>query len=50
VPLPTDLKPGKYRLEIGVYSQADDSRWHVSDGQGNDAGDRLLLSEIDVKP
>jgi len=50
VRLPADLKPGKYRLEIGVYSQADNSRWRVYDAQGNDTGDRLLLSEIEVKP
>jgi hypothetical protein len=50
VPLPAGLKPGKYRLEIGVYSQADGSRWRVYDAQGNEAGDRLLLSEIGVKP
>ena len=50
VPLPADLKPGQYRLEIGVYSQADGSRWRVYDAQGNEAGDRLLLSEIEVKP
>ena len=50
VPLPADLKPGQYRLEMGVYSQADGSRWRVYDAQGNDAGDRLLLSRIEVKP
>jgi hypothetical protein len=50
VPLPADLKPGKYQLEIGVYSQADGSRWRAYDAQGNDAGDRLLLSEVEVKP
>jgi len=50
VPLPTDLKPGQYRLEIGVYSQADNARWRVYDAQGTDAGERLLLSEIEVRP
>ncbi len=45
---PADLKEGKYQLEIGVYSQADGSRWRVYDAQGQDAGDRLLLSEIEV--
>jgi len=50
VPLPADLKPGKYQLEIGVYSQADGLRWRVYDAQGNEAGDRLLLSEIEVQP
>jgi 4-amino-4-deoxy-L-arabinose transferase-like glycosyltransferase len=49
VPLPADLKAGAYRLEIGAYSQADGSRWRVVDAQGNDAGDRLLLNEMEVK-
>jgi 4-amino-4-deoxy-L-arabinose transferase-like glycosyltransferase len=49
VPLPADLKPGKYQLEIGVYSQADGSRWRVYDAQGNDAGERLLLSGIEIQ-
>jgi hypothetical protein len=48
VPLPANLKAGKYRLEIGAYSQADNVRWRVSDTHGNDAGDRLLLNEIEV--
>jgi 4-amino-4-deoxy-L-arabinose transferase-like glycosyltransferase len=48
VPLPADLKEGHYRLEIGVYSQADGARWRVVDAAGNDAGDRLLLNEIEV--
>jgi 4-amino-4-deoxy-L-arabinose transferase-like glycosyltransferase len=49
VPLLADLKEGQYRLEIGVYSQADGSRWRVVDAQGNEAGDRLLLNEIEVE-
>ncbi|CAG0932794.1 hypothetical protein TFLX_02760 [Thermoflexales bacterium] len=48
VPLPADLKEGKYRLEIGAYSQADGARWRVYDAQGQDVGDRLLLSEVEV--
>jgi hypothetical protein len=50
VPLPADLKPGQYRIELGVYSQADGSRWRVYDAAGDDRGDRLLLSKIEVKP
>ncbi len=50
VPLPADLRPGQYQIEMGVYSQADGSRWPVFDAQGNNAGDRLLLSRIEVKP
>jgi 4-amino-4-deoxy-L-arabinose transferase-like glycosyltransferase len=49
VPLPADLKPGTYQIEMGMYSQADNSRWHVYDAQGNDAGDRLLLSEVEIE-
>jgi hypothetical protein len=48
VPLPADLKPGQYQIETGVYSQADGSRWRAVDAQGNEAGDRLLLNEIEV--
>jgi 4-amino-4-deoxy-L-arabinose transferase-like glycosyltransferase len=48
VPLPADLKPGKYQIEMGVYSQADGSRWRVYDARGNDVGDRLLLKEIEL--
>jgi len=48
--LPCVLEPGTYQLEIGVYSQADGSRWHVIDAAGADRGDRLLLSSVEVKP
>lgn len=48
--LPCDIEPGTYQLEIGVYSQADGSRWRVLDAAGVDRGDRLLLSKLEVKP
>lgn len=48
--LPCVIEPGTYQLEIGVYSQADGSRWRVIDAAGTDRGDRLLLSKIEVKP
>lgn len=48
--LPCAIEPGTYQLEIGVYSQADGSRWRVIDAAGADRGDRLRLSEVDVKP
>ena len=50
VPLPADLRPGEYQIELGAYSQADGSRWRVYDAQGDDAGDRLLLNRLEVKP
>ena len=49
VPVPAQLSPGKYQLEMGVYSQADNVRWRVYDAAGKDTGDRLLLSKIDVR-
>ena len=48
--LPCVIEPGTYQLEIGVYSQADGSRWRVIDAAGIDRGDRLLLSSVEVKP
>ena len=48
--LPCVIEPGTYQLEVGVYSQADGSRWRVIDAAGTDRGDRLLLSKIEVKP
>ena len=48
--LPCTIEPGTYQLEIGVYSQADGSRWRVIDAAGIDRGDRLLLSNLEVKP
>jgi len=50
VPLPADLKPGQYRIEMGVYSQADGSRWRVYDAYGQDIGDRKILQVISVSP
>ncbi|MBI5568265.1 MAG: glycosyltransferase family 39 protein [Chloroflexi bacterium] len=46
--LPCVIEPGVYQLEIGVYSQADGSRWRVIDSTGTDRGDRLLLNSIEV--
>ena len=46
--LPCAIEPGGYQLEIGVYSQADGSRWRVIDAAGADRGDRLLLNPIEV--
>jgi 4-amino-4-deoxy-L-arabinose transferase-like glycosyltransferase len=50
IPLPADLKPGTYQIEIGVYSQADGSRWRLLDAQGKDAGDRVVIPGIHIVP
>ena len=47
LPLPEDLPPGLYHLEIGLYTQADGSRFPILvDGEG--VGDRLLLEPVEV--
>ncbi len=46
--LPCVIESGKYQIEIGVYSQADGSRWRVIDAAGTDRGDRLVLNSIEV--
>jgi hypothetical protein len=48
IPIPADLKPGNYQLELGVYSQADGSRWRALDAAGNDIGDRWVVGAIQV--
>ncbi len=49
VPLPDDLSEGTYQLEVGVYSQADGTRWRVYDASNQDIGDRLILTAVEVK-
>jgi 4-amino-4-deoxy-L-arabinose transferase-like glycosyltransferase len=48
LPIPADLKLGSYQLEIGVYSQADGSRWRALDAAGNDLGDRWVPGAVQV--
>jgi 4-amino-4-deoxy-L-arabinose transferase-like glycosyltransferase len=48
LPIPADLQPGQYQIEIGVYSQADGSRWRALDAAGNDIGDRWAPGTIQV--
>ncbi len=47
IALPADLAPGRYHVEIGLYSQADGSRFPVM-VDGDRAGDRLLLQPVEV--
>lgn len=46
--LPTDLTPGRYRLEIGLYQLADGDRLPVTDGPGQLRGDALILDYLAV--
>ncbi len=47
VPVPDDLPPGDYHIEIGLYSLADGSRFPIMAG-GQVVGDRLLLESVTV--
>lgn len=47
LPLPPDLPPGRYRLQVGVYSPDTMARWPVQLSDGR-TFDRLWLEEIEV--
>ncbi len=48
--LPPDLPPGSYFIEVGMYEMVSGRRLHISDNQGNLAGDRYILGAVDVLP
>jgi 4-amino-4-deoxy-L-arabinose transferase-like glycosyltransferase len=45
-----DVPPGKYRLALGLYNRADNSRWAATDRSGQALGDRIIAGEIQVMP
>jgi hypothetical protein len=45
-----NVPPGKYRLALGLYDRADNSRWAAADRSGQPLGDRISISEIEVTP
>jgi len=47
LPLPRDLPPGTYQLEIGVYNQPSGERLSILDGE-EALADRLLLEPIQI--
>lgn len=48
--LPPDLSPGTYQIEVGLYEMVSGRRLHLSDAQGNLAGDRYILGVVEVIP
>ena len=50
VQIPFIQEAGTLHFEIGAYSYADNVRWRIYDPAGNDAGDRVLLSSVEIKP
>ncbi len=46
--VPADVPPGVYRLQIGLYDEANGQRLPVFDEEGQPIGDRVLLGSIRV--
>jgi 4-amino-4-deoxy-L-arabinose transferase-like glycosyltransferase len=44
------VPPGTYRLALGLYNRADNSRWAAADRSGQPLGDRIIIGEIEVTP
>ncbi len=49
LPLPDDLPPGSYRLEVGMYGMTSQRRFPVVDLSGDLAGDRVILGPVHVE-
>ncbi|MBU0705313.1 MAG: hypothetical protein KKC18_15800, partial [Chloroflexi bacterium] len=49
LPLPSDLPPGDYWLEVGMYGMTSLRRLPVVDWGGNLAGDRIILGPVRVE-
>ena len=47
--LPTDLPPGRYRLEVGLYSE-EGERLPATDARGRSLGQTLVLDFVQVLP
>jgi hypothetical protein len=45
-----NVPPGTYRLALGLYNRADNSRWAALDQSRQPLGDRIILGEIEVEP
>lgn len=46
--LPSDLPPGRYYIEVGLYEMVSKRRLHMADTSGNLIGDRLILGPVDI--
>ena len=47
--IPETLPPGTYFIEVGVYEMIGNRRLHISDIDGNLAGDRYILGAVNVE-
>jgi hypothetical protein len=46
--IPSDLAPGIYYIEVGVYEMVSGRRLHIADQAGNLNGDRFILGPLTV--
>jgi hypothetical protein len=46
--IPEELVPGNYLVEVGLYEMVGKRRLHISDEDGNLAGDRFILGRVTV--
>jgi hypothetical protein len=46
--IPTDLPPGTYYIEVGLYEMVGKRRLHISDENGSLVGDRYILGSVVV--
>jgi len=49
IPLPAELSPGPYQIEVGLYHPDSGDRLAVVDGAGQSLGDRILLAGPTVR-
>ncbi len=50
LPMPKNLSPGVYRLEIGIYDDTGPQRQPLTDGAGKVIGESLVLGPLVVAP
>ncbi|MCA9955046.1 MAG: DUF2723 domain-containing protein [Anaerolineales bacterium] len=48
LPIPAELPPGTYYIEVGLYEMVSGRRLHISDQEGNLNGDRYILGPVEV--
>lgn len=49
LPIPSELAPGVYYVEVGLYEMTSGRRLHLSDVAGNLGGDRFILGAVAVE-
>jgi hypothetical protein len=49
LPVPPDLPPGTYYIEVGLYEMVNGRRLHMADPAGNLAGDRYILGPVVIE-